>query len=129
MGIKLRAHDANIPRAARSLSQKTFPKTFFCTAPNRTATSTLVRLSFAGRPHQMHVVHVVRQFRPAVGGLENVVWELACAQVKCGHTVRVVTLDRLFGVERGERLPAREWMRSEERRVGKECRSRWSPSA
>src|SRR5260370_33742059 len=28
---------------------------------------------------------------------------------------------------RGERLPAEIYLRSEERRVGKECRSRWSP--
>src|SRR5256885_2589792 len=28
---------------------------------------------------------------------------------------------------RGQRLRLPRWMRSEERRVGKECRSRWSP--
>src|SRR2546427_11523517 len=27
----------------------------------------------------------------------------------------------------GEKIIARHWVRSEERRVGKECRSRWSP--
>jgi alpha-1,3-mannosyltransferase len=44
----------------------------------------------------MHIVHVVRQFHPAVGGFESVVYELAAAQVANGHSVRVVTLDRLF---------------------------------
>ena len=46
----------------------------------------------------MLIVHVVRQFHPGVGGLETVVLELASAQVKAGHRVRVVTLDRLFNV-------------------------------
>ncbi len=44
----------------------------------------------------MRIVHVVRQFYPAIGGFESVVWELATRQVGEGHTVRVVTLDRLF---------------------------------
>jgi alpha-1,3-mannosyltransferase len=56
----------------------------------------------------MRIVHVVRQFHPAVGGLENFVWELSCAQVACGHSVRVVTLDRLFNVEQREPLAQRE---------------------
>lgn len=56
----------------------------------------------------MRIVHVVRQFHPAVGGLEAVVLELASAQVADGHAVRVVTLDRIFGSGRIERLPPRE---------------------
>ena len=56
----------------------------------------------------MLIVHVVRQFHPGVGGLENVVLELASAQVKAGHLVRVVTLDRLFNVAGKQKLPARE---------------------
>ena len=44
----------------------------------------------------MHIVHVVRQFHPAVGGLEGVVDSLSAEQVANGHRVRVVTLDRLF---------------------------------
>ena len=56
----------------------------------------------------MHIVHVVRQFHPAVGGFESVVFELAAAQVACGHAVRVVTLDRLFKAERPGKLDARE---------------------
>jgi alpha-1,3-mannosyltransferase len=56
----------------------------------------------------MRVVHVVRQFHPSVGGLETVVMELACAQLAHGHAVRVVTLDRLFRSETGERLPSKE---------------------
>jgi alpha-1,3-mannosyltransferase len=54
----------------------------------------------------MFIVHVVRQFHPGVGGLENVVHELASAQVNTGHRVRVVTLDRLFHAVNGEKLPA-----------------------
>ncbi|MBN8964665.1 MAG: glycosyltransferase, partial [Rhizobiales bacterium] len=56
----------------------------------------------------MQITHVVRQFHPAVGGMENVVWELASAQITKGHSVRVVTLDRLFKSPRRERLPHRE---------------------
>ena len=56
----------------------------------------------------MFIVHVVRQFHPGVGGLENVVYELASAQVSAGHRVRVVTLDRLFNAANRQRLPATE---------------------
>ena len=56
----------------------------------------------------MLIVHVVRQFHPAVGGFESVVLELAAAQIASGHTVRVVTLDRLFKASPSERLPARD---------------------
>jgi alpha-1,3-mannosyltransferase len=54
----------------------------------------------------MFIVHVVRQFHPGVGGLENVVLELASAQAAAGERVRVVTLDRLFDAKNGQRLPA-----------------------
>jgi len=54
----------------------------------------------------MFVVHVVRQFHPGRGGLESVVLELASAQVKSGHRVRVVTLDRLFQAADRRKLPA-----------------------
>jgi alpha-1,3-mannosyltransferase len=40
--------------------------------------------------------------------LETVVRELASAQVKAGHRVRVVTLDRLFNVAAKQKLNARE---------------------
>jgi alpha-1,3-mannosyltransferase len=56
----------------------------------------------------MRIVHVVRQFFPAIGGLESIVQELAARQVAAGHTVRVVTLDRLFETGRGEKLPPRD---------------------
>jgi alpha-1,3-mannosyltransferase len=54
----------------------------------------------------MFIVHVVRQFHPGVGGLENVVLELASAQVAAGNRVRVVTLDQLFDATRCQKLPA-----------------------
>jgi alpha-1,3-mannosyltransferase len=56
----------------------------------------------------MNIVHVVRQFHPAVGGFEDVAQQLALAQVAAGHRVRVVTLNRLFKAMHGGFLPARE---------------------
>ena len=60
------------------------------------------------RHRLMRIVHVVRQFHPAIGGLENVVKALALAQVAKGHAVRVVTLDRIFNDSRGDRLARAE---------------------
>ena len=56
----------------------------------------------------LNIVHVVRQFYPAVGGLEGVVQELASAQVAAGHRVRIVTLNRVFGATQDRVLPARD---------------------
>lgn len=44
----------------------------------------------------MDVIHVVRQYYPAIGGLENFVKALAEQQVRQGLKVKVVTLDRSF---------------------------------
>jgi alpha-1,3-mannosyltransferase len=44
----------------------------------------------------MLIVHVVRQFAPSVGGLEDVVRELSKRQLEGGFAVRVITLDRTF---------------------------------
>ena len=52
----------------------------------------------------MKIVHVTRQYAPAIGGLEEVVQQLARAQIANGHDVRIVTLDRLF-TQRDARLP------------------------
>src|SRR5262249_44475644 len=62
----------------------------------------------------MFIVHVVRQFHPAVGGIENVVNELASAQVAGGHRVRIVTLNRLFKAVHRDILPAREMINGAE---------------
>lgn len=56
----------------------------------------------------MRIVHVVRQFHPAIGGIENVVGDLASIQLRKGHSVRVVTLDRVFDRGKTDRLPPRE---------------------
>lgn len=56
----------------------------------------------------MHIVHIVRQFHPAIGGIESVCLELASAQVAAGHSVRVVTLNRLFKNADDQLLPARD---------------------
>jgi len=42
------------------------------------------------------IVHVVRQFSPAIGGLESFVKSLAKEQIKAGLDVEVVTLNRVF---------------------------------
>ena len=56
----------------------------------------------------MRITHVVRQFYPAAGGLETVALELASTQVRAGHSVRVVTLDRIFNSPNETRLSARD---------------------
>lgn len=56
----------------------------------------------------VRILHIVRRAEPMVGGLERYVAELARAQARAGHRVRVVTLDRdVLGVIPG-RLPPRE---------------------
>jgi alpha-1,3-mannosyltransferase len=53
------------------------------------------------------VVHVVRQYAPSRGGLEDVVSNLARQSLDAGCRVRVVTLDRVFA-DPALRLPARD---------------------
>ena len=53
----------------------------------------------------MRVLHVVRQFSPGIGGLENFVANLVREQTHTGHAVKVLTLDRIF-TERDRLLPA-----------------------
>lgn len=53
------------------------------------------------------VVHVVRQFSPSIGGLEDVVKNLALHQKDRFADVKVVTLDRLF-TDPATRLPGHE---------------------
>ncbi|WP_411196923.1 glycosyltransferase family 4 protein [Rhizobium sp.] len=53
------------------------------------------------------IVHVVRQFLPNRGGLEDVVANLGRQTVRRGYRVRVVTLDSLFTAPE-DRLPPRE---------------------
>jgi alpha-1,3-mannosyltransferase len=55
----------------------------------------------------MRIAHVVRQFHPSVGGFESVVFELVSRQAADGHSVRVVTLDRIFNAPAMSRLPKR----------------------
>lgn len=69
---------------------------------------TYIRTNFATKQDNMRIIHAVRQFHPSVGGLENVVMELARAQIERGHNLRIVTLDRIFDVADRERLAARE---------------------
>jgi alpha-1,3-mannosyltransferase len=53
------------------------------------------------------IVHVVRQFLPNRGGLEDVVANLCRQALRHGYRVRVVTLDRLFS-DPAQVLPERE---------------------
>ncbi len=53
------------------------------------------------------IVHVVRQFLPNRGGLEDVVANLARQIIKHGYRVRVITLDSLFTAQ-DRKLPAYE---------------------
>ncbi len=60
-----------------------------------------------GEGAEVRVLHVVRRFVPLEGGTERYVHDLASAQARRGHEVRVVTLDRdCTGVVSG-RLPRR----------------------
>jgi alpha-1,3-mannosyltransferase len=55
----------------------------------------MTRAACASR-RSLRVVHVVRQFAPSVGGIEDVVLNL-CRELRgVGHDARVVTLDRSF---------------------------------
>jgi alpha-1,3-mannosyltransferase len=45
---------------------------------------------------KLKILHVVRQFHPSLGGLEDFVTNLGREQVRNGCNVRVVTCDRLF---------------------------------
>lgn len=61
-------------------------------------------------PHAepLRVTHVVRQFHPGIGGMEECVLQLARYQVARGHRVRVVTLDTIFNDPAARTLPHAE---------------------
>lgn len=58
----------------------------------------------------MRIVHVTRQFPPGLGGIEEVVAQLVEAQVRAGHDVRVLTLDRVFTDPDTQLVARDEWM-------------------
>ena len=58
----------------------------------------------------MRIVHVTRQFPPGLGGIEEVVAQLVEAQVRAGHDVRVLTLDRVFTDPAMPLAPKDNWM-------------------
>ena len=55
----------------------------------------------------MKILHIVRQYAPGKGGLENYVRDLAQGQKKSGHDVSVLSLDRVFEKD-GRALRAHE---------------------
>jgi alpha-1,3-mannosyltransferase len=57
----------------------------------------------------LRIAHVVRQYHPSVGGMEDVVHNVARHQLEAGHRPAVITLDRLFR-DRGQSLPPAEEM-------------------
>ena len=56
----------------------------------------------------MRIVHVVRQYHPSVGGMEDVVRNIARHQLESGHLPAIVTLDRVFRDGRTTLPPAEE---------------------
>ncbi|ACT48692.1 WecB/TagA/CpsF family glycosyltransferase [Methylotenera mobilis] len=56
----------------------------------------------------MRVLHVVRQFHPAIGGLENFVYCLVLEQLRTGIDAEVLTLDSVFHQRPFVRLPYEE---------------------
>jgi alpha-1,3-mannosyltransferase len=44
----------------------------------------------------MKILHIVRQFHPSIGGLEDYVYSLALEQIKEGHSVTVLTANTNF---------------------------------
>ena len=61
----------------------------------------------SGPPLRPRLLHVIRQFLPNRGGLEEVARQLCAEQLRSGIDARVLTLDRLF-VRPEEVLPGRE---------------------
>ncbi len=59
----------------------------------------------SGRP--LKILHVVRQFAPAIGGLESYVMSMATHQQTKGYDVEVLTLNKVFHGDVAE-LPASE---------------------
>jgi len=55
----------------------------------------------------VRILHVVRQFAPAIGGLESYVKSMAAHQQNQGHVCEVLTLNKLFHGG-SQALPARE---------------------
>ena len=55
----------------------------------------------------MKIVHISRQYHPGVGGLESFTRNLCEQQVRAGHQVRMVTLNKIFDGD-DNILPARE---------------------
>ncbi len=59
------------------------------------------------REAPLRIAHVVRQYHPSIGGMEDVVHHLARHQLAGGHRPWVVTLDRVFR-DRRRPLPPRD---------------------
>lgn len=55
----------------------------------------------------MKILHVLRQYTPSVGGLENYVTALVREQQQLGHTCDILTLNKLFHGTKAK-LPARD---------------------
>lgn len=56
------------------------------------------------------VTHIVRQYLPSIGGMEEVVRNIAHHQLRRGQdATRIITLNRLFR-QSSQQLPAQEWI-------------------
>ena len=56
---------------------------------------------------KIKVTHIVRQYLPSVGGMEEVVRNIAMHQIREGYETKIITLNRLFRNAK-DQLPARE---------------------
>src|SRR2546422_7266121 len=103
------------------------PKSHRRTAPRRRAALNAAQRPPVAPAERIGVVHLTAEYWPfaRTGGLGEAVSGLATTQAAAGHpTTVVMPLYQLVH----ETTPSLERTgRSEERRVGKECRSRWSP--
>lgn len=55
--------------------------------------------------NSLRILHIVRQYYPAIGGLESYVRNMTAHQRQCGHRCAVLTLNRIFPGEGEASLP------------------------
>lgn len=73
----------------------------------------------------MRVAHVVRQFYPSIGGIEDVVLNIAKYQKQCGDTPHVITLNRVFRDEEQQLIEHEQYQGIPVRRLSYHGSSRY----
>ena len=74
---------------------------YFDPRPSKRYT-TLSKKANSIREVTIRILHVVRQYEPAVGGLESYVKSMASHQLTRGHDVEVLTLNKIFHLQKGK---------------------------